>query len=415
MNKRQNRKEKLQKKIKKLALITILMLFIMFAGVVSYGYSILKSFGKDTIDAKRVPVSEPVNILVLGVDAGDYESKSKNSPKRSDTMMLVHYEPENNKVYMLSIPRDTRISINGHVSKINTAHAIGGPELAIKTVEKMLSVDINYYVKLDYEGFRQCIDAIGGIDVVIPRDMDYDAVDIHIHFKKGEKVHLDGKKAEEFVRWRKNNDGGGYAMGDLGRQGTQQEFLIKVIEKMKTPAGFIKLPALMKTVSSYVKTNIAPMDLIKYSYRLKSVNTSDIEKENLKGEPKYISGVSYYIWNRDLSDSFLKNFRMMGSNEFYKGGKEDKDNRDAKITILNATGISGQAAKYAEKLKGLGFKFIETGNYPKKLSVTKIEDYTPNGYGDTIHDLLKIGKVSKMEKEDEDKGLVIILGLDSIK
>ncbi|WDC83883.1 LCP family protein [Caloramator sp. mosi_1] len=141
------------------------------------------------------------NILLIGVDAGDYEHKE--APKRSDTIMLVHLEPKDKKIYIYSIPRDTRVKFNGEYRKINSIHAIGGINSLKEQIETMLKIKIDHYIKVDYNSFRELVDAIGGIDVIIPFDMNYDARDIKIHFKKGEKVHLDGLKAEQFVRWRK--------------------------------------------------------------------------------------------------------------------------------------------------------------------------------------------------------------------
>jgi LCP family protein required for cell wall assembly len=210
--------------MKKAAVIftVVLLTLAVTAGAVVYHF--LNSFSNKSgqnndslIGLKEVKAGEPLNILLLGVDVGTVGSD--NSPKRSDTMMVFHYDPKTSEMVMVSIPRDTKVTINGSSEKINAANAIGGTELAIKSVEKLLGIDINYYVEINYEGFRKFIDAIGGIDTVIPFDMNYDDdfQDLHIHFKKGQKVHLDGQKAEEFVRWRKNNDGTGYAEGDLGR------------------------------------------------------------------------------------------------------------------------------------------------------------------------------------------------------
>lgn len=83
--------------------------------------------------------------------------------------------------------------------KINAAHAIGGIELLKEKLEGMLGIKIDYYVKVDYKAFRELIDAVGGIDVVIERDMNYNAHDIQVHFKKGEKVHLDEKRLRHLL------------------------------------------------------------------------------------------------------------------------------------------------------------------------------------------------------------------------
>ena len=160
------------------------------------------------------------------------------------------------------------IKINGKNQKINAAHAIGGVTYAVDAVEKLLGIRIDYYGKIDYEGFRKVIDAIGGVDMDITRTMDYDdpSQDLSIHFKKGTTVHLDGKKAEEFFRWRKNNDGAGLADGDLGRIENQHMFISKIMEKIKSPSIVIKIPSILSAIQNSVETNMDANDILKYGY-----------------------------------------------------------------------------------------------------------------------------------------------------
>ena len=107
-----------------------------------------------------------------------------------------------------------------------------------------MNIKINYIVKIDYNAFREIIDAIGGIEMKIERNMIYDdeGQNLHINFKAGEIVTLDGKKAEEFFRWRKNNDGSGFANGDLDRIENQQKFISKVVDKCTSPLILFRVP-----------------------------------------------------------------------------------------------------------------------------------------------------------------------------
>ncbi len=401
------------KKGKKFLIAVIAIILFIPIGIFAYGYGILEKIS--TPDAvEKVDTSKPVNILLLGVDAGDYDNKTSNNPKRSDTMMLVRYNPDTNKVHILSIPRDTKTLINGHTEKMNSAHRIGGVPLAEKSIEKLLGVNIDYYAKVDYEGFRKCIDAIGGVDVVIPFDMDYDAYGISIHFKKGENTHLDGKKAEEFVRWRKNNDGVGYAMGDLGRIKTQQEFLLKVFEKLKTPSGMVKIPGLIKTASNYVSTNIAPKSMVSYAMKLRKINKEDIETKVLPGEPKYIKGVSYFIYDKEKNREYLAYFKDSGS-EAASNSDEEIPRDNIKITILNSTGVKGLAGEYRKQLLTAGYKNVNVGNYSKKLKNTIIEDYSDKDYGKTVMDDIGVGDLSEKQSKDSSADIVVILGMNSVK
>lgn len=199
---------------------------IIFITAVVYGgsklYIYLNRFNKGkTVDPYEVKDdSKPVNFLIIGEDQGN------GGKGRTDTIILVNYTYKDDKINIISIPRDTLININGKNEKINSAHVYGGVPWTIEAVQQLLNVKINYYGKVNYNGFKTFIDAIGGIDMKIKQDMHYDdyAQGLHIHFNKGEKVHLDGEGAEQFFRWRKNNDGSGLARGDLDRIGNQHDY-----------------------------------------------------------------------------------------------------------------------------------------------------------------------------------------------
>jgi polyisoprenyl-teichoic acid--peptidoglycan teichoic acid transferase len=465
------------RKFLQILMVLFIMLLIFAAGVFGYGYYTLHKMNTNSkVVSKPVPSTKPVNILLLGVDAGDYTNYTKNNPSRSDTMMLVRYNPKSNSASILSLPRDTKITLNGHSEKLNAAHMSGAAN-TIKTIEKLLNIDINYYFEINYEGFRECIDALGGVDIKIPRDMDYDAWKISIHFKKGEIVHMNGEKAEEFVRWRKNNDGGGYAMGDLGRISTQQDFIMEAIKKLKTPLGLLKIPALITTVSKYVETNIPPETLLEYAYKAKSMKPEMVQKEILPGEAKYIGAASFYVWNNDLNDKFIQRFRgiepqvtlensntnantntnadtntnnsnaLPSNKEANKNNSIDNsvpasnttgnnsvesndtstnnidvstnittDKKNMQVIILNSTGKHGLAALYKSKFEKLGYSVTQTANYAyKKYSYTIINDYSKQGYGAVLYKDMNFGKIVKKQNKKPLADLVVILGTDSIK
>lgn len=149
--------------------------------------------------------NEPVNILVLGLDIGDPDNPNNYDVKRTDTIMVAQYDPNLKDLDLVSVPRDTLVKENGYNYKINAAYQKGGDSKIKGIVEDLLGIQINYTFKVDYNAFRQFIDAIGGVEMEIERNMFYDdpGQNLHINFKKGTVEHLDGKKAEEFFRWRK--------------------------------------------------------------------------------------------------------------------------------------------------------------------------------------------------------------------
>lgn len=400
----------------KKAIVIFIVIFLTIAvtfGIILYSY--LDRFsskgGQDSgslIQPKEVKAGESFNILLLGVDIGI--AGSKDSPKRSDTMLVLHYDPDTSEMSMVSIPRDTKVTIRGGMEKINAANAYGGPELAIKTVEDLLGISINYYVELNYEGFRKIVDAAGGIDTVIPFDMNYDdnVQNLHIHFKKGQKVHLDGKKAEEFVRWRKNNDNTGYAEGDLGRIKTQQDFIVKVIEKLKSaPIGDIISTA--SILPDFITTNMEPGTILNMAKELYKINLDSIRKYTLQGEPKTVNGIWYFIYepkdNRDV-------VALLGG----KAPPEDREtyNKDISVQILNGSGVNGAAEKIKLELENKGYKIAALGNISGvNFSSSYIIDKTVKGNNaKQIASELDINKIQKDQDTLSKVDVIIILGRD---
>jgi LCP family protein required for cell wall assembly len=279
------------------------------ASIYSYFDSFLERGYKDAdkVKPKTATGDSPINILAMGVDIGTPGLDEKNNAKRTDTILLANFNPKINEMNIISIPRDTLIEINKKYKKINEAHVIGGPAYLIEAVENMLNIKVNYYTKVDYEGFRKVIDTIGPIELKINQKMDYDdsTQNLHIHFKKGDVVQLDGKKAEEFFRWRKNNDGTGLSDGDLGRIENQHLFIEKLIEKVKSPKTITKIPNLLAVLPHYVVTNMAADDIIKYGYAFTKVEKANINMYTLKGDAEYISGVSYVVYDEKKNKDIL--------------------------------------------------------------------------------------------------------------
>lgn len=402
----------------KKALATTAVIFItvfVVSGMILYGY--LNSFsGKNDgdnggiIEPKEIKRGEPFNVLLMGVDVGTVGSK--NSPKRSDTMVVFHYDPETNEVAMVSIPRDTKVTIKGSPEKINAANAYGGKELAIKTVEDLLDIEINYYVEVDYEGFRKFVDAIGGIDVIIPYNMNYDddAQDLHIHFKKGQSVHLDGQKAEEYVRWRKNNNNTGYAEGDLGRIKTQQDFMVKMLEKLKSPAIIPRLPAIIKILPEYINTNMDAMAIINMSKDvLPKINTESIQKYTLEGESKIINGIWYFIYQPEKNRDVIA---MLGGNPPQTAQKVN--NKDIKVQVFNASGINGAAAKVRRGLEEKGYTVVGIGNISGvNFTASHIIDKTLKGNNaKQIASELDISHIEKNQDSLSNVDIVVVIGND---
>lgn len=242
------------------------------------------------------------NILVVGVD---------NDGTRSDTIMLLSATPKDKTINILSIPRDTRVSLKkGYHTKINSC--IGkdnGEQLLIDQVKELTGLPVHSFCKVSFEGLRNIIDILGGVEYDVPMDMDYEdpVQDLVIHLKKGPQV-LDGAQAEGLLRFRS-----GYASADLGRISTQQDF-IKEAAKQKLNVKYIfKVFPIMNEISESLDTDLSPVEIIKLAWKFR--NNPKMETYLLPGEAKTIGGVAYYVADEDAAQQLDMMFETVPTGE----------------------------------------------------------------------------------------------------
>jgi len=231
------------------------------------------------------------NVLLMGVDSNGKKCK-RFLNTRSDTMILASLDPETRKVGLISIPRDSRVRIADHkgLDKINSAHALGGPELSVKTVEQLLGVPIDHYVVIDTQGLKSVCDIIGPIEVLVEKRMRYRdrASGLKIDLEPGLQK-LTAAQVEEYVRFRHDQK------GDLGRIERQQWFLRQASHKLKEPAVVLKLPEIIKFANEYVCTDLTFNDMASLFGFGKDIKQDQIETAMLPGEARMIKGGSYYV------------------------------------------------------------------------------------------------------------------------
>ncbi|XID90531.1 LCP family protein [Paenibacillaceae bacterium WGS1546] len=202
--------------------------------------------------------TERVNILLLG---GDERGIREGDVARSDTMMIASLDPVTKTIHLMSVLRDTRVEIPGfRDNRANTAITLGGPDLAMKTIGNLTGLDIQYYVYVDFQGFIKLVDAIGGVDFYVEKDMKWtdnaDGNQYDIDLKEGYQ-HLDGDKALQYVRFRYDK------LSDFTRTERQRDFLKAVAAKVMNGWNLIKLPEILEEVVPYVETNMSPNDMLK--------------------------------------------------------------------------------------------------------------------------------------------------------
>lgn len=228
----------------------------------------------------------PTAVLLIGVDA-----RKENEPSRSDTIILAFFDATGHKVDLLSIPRDTYVRIPGYgPDKINAAHALGGPQLLMETINSFLGSQVTKYVEVDFQGFEKIVDLLGGVDIEVEKRMYYPEEDINL--KPGFQ-HLNGHDALAYVRFRNDPE------GDIARIGRQQKFLKAMLDQALRLGTLPKIPRLISEVNKYVRTNLSTMEMINLALFLKDMNSSTIVSHMVPGEGKYLKGVSYWVADQE--------------------------------------------------------------------------------------------------------------------
>jgi len=267
-----------------------IILLLLFISVGAYLFIVYRSL-TNAVDTMHEPIerpkreitfekSEPFTALMLGVDerAGD--------KGRSDTIIVLTVNPEKNSVKMLSIPRDTYTEIigRGSLDKINHAYAFGGVEMSMDTVENFLDIPIDYYLKVNMEGFQDIVDAVGGITV----NNDLEFQEGKFHFAEG-AIDLNGREALAYVRMRKQDP-----QGDFGRQKRQRQVIQGVIDKGGSLGSLTKFDSIFKALGNNVKTNMTFDEMvdIQSNYRNAAAN---IEQMKIEATGTYIGGISYQL------------------------------------------------------------------------------------------------------------------------
>jgi polyisoprenyl-teichoic acid--peptidoglycan teichoic acid transferase len=281
-------------KKKKWVKILVSTFILIFLAVGAYAFSVYNSL-TDAVDTMHKPLdreksdkrendlslkdSQPFSVLLLGVD------QRKNDRGRSDSIIVLTVNPENNSVKMLSIPRDTRTEIvgKGKEDKINHAYAFGGVEMSIATIENFLDIPIDHYVQINMEGFKDIVDSVGGVTVQNDLDFNYEGV----HFTQGQ-LNLNGEKALKYSRMRYEDP-----RGDFGRQARQRQIIQAVIKEGASLNSLTNFGDIFAALGSNVKTSLTFNQMVTIQSKYKSAS-NNIEQIQLKGQGGKINGVYYF-------------------------------------------------------------------------------------------------------------------------
>jgi len=268
---------------KRVALLLIIIVFLI-AGVT---YTFLGGPSSENMLVNTFFMKEKINILILGVDTRD------DDVGRSDTTFIVTIDTIGKRITMLSIPRDSRVKIDGHGwDKINHAYAFGGSKLSKSAVENLLGISLDYTVVMNLQGFVRMIDALGGVTIDVDKRMYYSDpydddgglyIDLHPGVQK-----LTGKTAIEYVRYRDEE-------GDIGRVARQQKFLKALLQEFSKPQLIAKLPDLIKEFAVAVRTDMPTKEMVMLIPIINDAAKVGLHTEWLSGTPCWIQDVSYWL------------------------------------------------------------------------------------------------------------------------
>jgi len=307
------------------ALTSILMTFLFITGLMILNY--LKTYSAeeaisesnntflDNAVQQFVKQKDPINVVVL---VGD------KSEANTDTIMVVNYDPQTYKINIMSVPRDTKVTLeNGKSVKINSIFANrGGNSLLLKILSDMLGLDIEYYVYFNLDTISEIIDMLGGVWIDIPLDLDYDDPwqNLHIHIKKGRQL-LDGKNSVDYLRFRHPN--GPYTKemlqyydgSDLKRIEAQQNFIKEFVKQKAKITYLSKVNDIIDAIFENLKTNISLSEVLNQisNFNIKEFNMDKINTYILPGY-SIDSSPYYYKCNEEETARLInENFSIKGN------------------------------------------------------------------------------------------------------
>lgn len=328
-------KKRLRKRVK----YGIIPLLIVLLAVTSYGIhlyikadSALSGAYEDDARGKSElrddyvdPKFDNVSILIMGVD--ENEKRKEREIARTDALILATLNKDDKSVKLLSIPRDSLVYIPevGREDKINHAHAFGGTYSTIETVENLLDIPVDYYVKLNFRAFVDVVDAINGVEVEVPyefKESNSEDKRDSIHLYPGEQK-LDGEEALAFARTRKQDS-------DVERGKRQLELINSVIDKSTSLTQILKYDDIIEAVGDNMTTNMTFTEMksfFSYATHGKGIN---VEQISLDGD-NYQPGSTYY-WQ--LDEGSLQNTIVKLKAHLEIGGytEEDVADEDSEMT-----------------------------------------------------------------------------------
>lgn len=249
---------------------------------------------------------DSVNILILGDDSA-FDRPGGRVNGRTDIIMILHINPESGEGTIVTIPRDTWVDIPGHgEGKINGAHAVGGNELTVETIEEFSGLEIDNYIITDFDGFKPLIDFFGGVTVEVNEDLAdgfsgcYLSKGIH---------HLNGEQALALARNRHRSGEPGHQGGAFAREREAAKIIIALMRQQSDLEKFIKMPFFINYLTRYVWTDIEFKDIVKYLLVFGKINYSKIDITTIPSWPEMVGNASAVVYDEQATKELFETIK----------------------------------------------------------------------------------------------------------
>lgn len=282
-------KEKKRGKFLPFVLICAIIVFVvLFIVTISDAKNVIPN--RDAaIEQGFVADEDKLYVLLVGSD----QNPAVSTTARADTIIVASIDLIENSVFLLSIPRDSYVEIKGYgEDKINHAYAFGGIELLQDAVEQLLNVPIDYYAVVDFNGFEDIIDALGGVEIDVDKRMYYHTYDALIDIEAGLQ-RLNGEQALQYVRYRADQ------LGDITRVSRQQLLLKAIMTEFSENGGVGTLAQALPAVLKAVETDMGFVDMLRLGLFARNLSGDSLNSSTLPGGFMDKNHISYWRVDHD--------------------------------------------------------------------------------------------------------------------
>lgn len=375
---------------------------------------------------------ERVTVLLLGLDYRDWVAGQ--GPPRTDSMMLITFDPLTNSAGMLSVPRDLWVEIPGFShNRINTAFVLGesnrlpggGPGLAMRAVESVVGVPIQFYVVIEFSAFERMIDEIGGVHVLVPEPMRIHPIGGPGMALEAKAYHFNGAQALAYARARSTGT------GDFDRASRQQQVVMAIRDRVTgvdmIPTLLMRAPALYQEIAAGIHTNLSLDQMVALGLLALQLEPEDIRRGVIA--PPEMVNFEMLPDGAQVLRPIADQIRLLRDEIFTVGGAVGPsipveepvaaaNQEGSRVAVRNGAGIEGLATRAADYLRGQGLNVVEVGNADRMdYTTTVIIDYTGNPY--TARFLMSLLNLSQSQifiqtVPDSPVDLAVIVGPDLV-